>query len=46
VVTPGTWIAEPLADGRNPGEGHVRFALVPPRELVDRAAEKIARMRF
>ncbi len=46
VVTPGPWLAEPLPDGRNPGEGYVRFALVPPPDLVERAAAKIAQMRF
>jgi aspartate/methionine/tyrosine aminotransferase len=43
VVTPGPWLAEPLDDnGTNPGEGYVRLALVPPAELVERAAAKIA----
>jgi LL-diaminopimelate aminotransferase len=46
VVTPGPWLSEPLADGRNPGEGYVRFALVPPPEMVKRAAGKIAKMKF
>jgi LL-diaminopimelate aminotransferase len=45
VVTPGSWIAEPLDDGvTNPGEGYVRMALVPPPERVERAAEHIATM--
>ncbi len=46
VVTPGPWLSEPLRDGRNPGEGYVRFALVPPPETVDKAAEKLAGLRF
>ena len=46
VVTPGPWLSEPLEDGRNPGEGYVRFALVPPFETVERASEKIAGLRF
>lgn len=47
VVTPGPWLAEPLADGEtNPGEGYVRFALVPPASQVERAADKIASLRF
>src|SRR5262249_41917115 len=29
VATPGAWLADPLPDGSNPGEGFVRFALVP-----------------
>lgn len=47
VVTPGPWLAVTLADGvTNPGEGFVRFALVPEIELVERAAEKIASLDF
>lgn len=46
VVTPGPWLAEPLDDGTNPGEGYVRFALVPPSEQVRRAADLIASLRF
>jgi LL-diaminopimelate aminotransferase len=46
VVTPGPWLAEPLADGTNPGEGFVRFALVPPEGAVRRAAERIASLSF
>jgi LL-diaminopimelate aminotransferase len=46
VVTPGPLIAEALEDGTNPGEGHVRFALVPPEASVRRAAERIASLRF
>jgi LL-diaminopimelate aminotransferase len=46
VVTPGPWIAEALEDGTNPGEGYVRFALVPPEASVRRAAERIARLSF
>lgn len=43
VVTPGPWLAEPLdGDGINPGEGYVRMALVPPADLVERAAQRIA----
>jgi len=37
IATPGPWIAEPCADGRNPGEGYVRFSMVPPLEQVARA---------
>lgn len=44
VCTPGTWISQSAADGRNPGEGHVRFALVPSYEATCAAAEKIAKL--
>jgi LL-diaminopimelate aminotransferase len=41
VATPGPWISDPMPDGSNPGEGYVRFALVPPLEKVEEAAERI-----
>jgi LL-diaminopimelate aminotransferase len=41
VTTPGTWIAEPTVAGENPGEGRVRFALVPSMEATRAAAERI-----
>lgn len=41
VATPGSWISDETADGLNPGEGFVRFALVPTVEQVKEAAEKI-----
>ena len=46
VTTPGTWIAEPTASGENPGQGRVRFALVPSVEATEMAAERIRRMKF
>jgi LL-diaminopimelate aminotransferase len=46
VTTPGSWIAEPTASGENPGEGYVRFALVPSLEDTRLAAERIAALRF
>ncbi len=46
VTTPGSWIAEPTASGENPGEGYVRFALVPSIEDTRRAAERLASLRF
>jgi LL-diaminopimelate aminotransferase len=46
VTTPGSWIAEPTASGENPGEGYVRFALVPSLEDTRRAAERLAALRF
>jgi LL-diaminopimelate aminotransferase len=42
VTTPGSAIAETVADGSNPGEGYVRLALVPEVDDVRRAADRIA----
>jgi len=41
VTTPGSLISEICADGFNPGEGYVRFALVPPLEQVQEAASRL-----
>ena len=41
VTTPGSWIAEKTSNGENPGEGYVRFALVPSIEETRKAAERI-----
>jgi len=41
VGTPGSWISDTTADGINPGEGFIRFALVPTVDEVKIAAEKI-----
>ncbi|MBL6976407.1 MAG: aminotransferase class I/II-fold pyridoxal phosphate-dependent enzyme [Deltaproteobacteria bacterium] len=41
VTTPGAALGETLADGTNPGEGHVRFALVPSLDRVKEAARRI-----
>jgi LL-diaminopimelate aminotransferase len=41
VATPGSWISDRTAEGLNPGEGFVRFALVPTVEQVREAAERI-----
>ena len=46
VTTPGSWIAEPTAGGENPGEGYVRFALVPSLEDTRLAAERLAALRL
>lgn len=46
VCTPGEWLSDAVADGSNPGAGHVRFALVPSLADTQRAAERIAAMRF
>jgi LL-diaminopimelate aminotransferase len=41
VCTPGSWISQKGADGSNPGEGYVRFALVPSLEATRAAAARI-----
>jgi LL-diaminopimelate aminotransferase len=46
VTTPGAWISDPLADGSNPGEGYVRFALVPSLEDTVRAAARLKGLRL
>ena len=46
VCTPGEWLSDAVADGSNPGAGHVRFALVPSLEDTREAARRIASMRF
>jgi LL-diaminopimelate aminotransferase len=44
VATPGSLIASPLADGRHPGAGHLRFALVPREDLVPEAAARLRKV--
>jgi LL-diaminopimelate aminotransferase len=39
VCTPGPWISDECADGSNPGEGYVRFSMVPSQEDTERACE-------
>ncbi len=46
VTTPGAWISDKTADGLNPGEGYVRFALVPTIKETKAVAEKIATMKL
>jgi LL-diaminopimelate aminotransferase len=46
VVTPGAWISDPTFDGRNPGEGYVRLALVPSLERTREAAQRLKRLKF
>jgi LL-diaminopimelate aminotransferase len=46
VCTPGEWLSDAVADGTNPGAGHVRFALVPSLADTKRAAERIATMKL
>ncbi|MHC4831122.1 MAG: pyridoxal phosphate-dependent aminotransferase [Planctomycetota bacterium] len=41
ACTPGSWLAEPTADGENPGKGYVRFALVPTLDRHQEAAERL-----
>jgi aspartate/methionine/tyrosine aminotransferase len=41
VTTPGSWLSDETADGLNPGEGFVRFALVPSIEQTKESAEKL-----
>ena len=43
VCTPGPWIADVCADGTNPGEGHVRFSLVPSVEDTKRACDALVK---
>ena len=45
VTTPGSWISREV-DGVNPGEGYVRFALVPTIEECKKAAERISKIEF
>jgi LL-diaminopimelate aminotransferase len=46
VCTPGSLLAENVADGSNPGEGYVRFALTPTLEDVELAASRIAQLEL
>lgn len=46
VTTPGSLISEKTADGRNPGEGYVRFALTPTMEEIETAANRLAKQSF
>ncbi|MBW2979796.1 aminotransferase class I/II-fold pyridoxal phosphate-dependent enzyme [Candidatus Woesearchaeota archaeon] len=45
VTTPGAWIST-KANGVNPGECYVRFALVPTLEDCRKAAERIKNLKF
>ena len=46
VTTPGSWLSEKSADGLNPGEGFVRFALVPSIADTRLAAEKLKSLKL
>ena len=45
VTTPGNWISRNV-DGLNPGEGYVRFALVPTVAECKKAAERIRKLKI
>jgi len=46
VTTPGEWISDESFDGHNPGEGFVRFALVPGIKQTEEAAKRISRLKL
>jgi LL-diaminopimelate aminotransferase len=46
VTTPGAWISNETADGLNPGEGYVRFALVPSLDRTEEAAKRIRKLKL
>jgi LL-diaminopimelate aminotransferase len=46
VTTPGSWLGQSLANGFNPGEGYVRFALVPPLDQVKEAATRFKKIKI
>ena len=45
VCTPGPWISDVCADGSNPGEGYVRFSMVPSLADTNRACEAMLNNR-
>ncbi|ODS34426.1 MAG: N-succinyldiaminopimelate aminotransferase [Candidatus Scalindua rubra] len=46
VTTPGEWISDESYDGHNPGEGFIRFALVPSIAQTEEAAKRIRRLKL
>ncbi len=46
VTTPGAWISDANPGEANPGEGYVRFALVPSEEQTRRAADLLRMASF
>lgn len=44
VTTPGAWISDKTEKGLNPGEGYVRFALVPSIKNTREAARRIRKL--
>ncbi len=45
IATPGNFIATDVG-GVNPGEGFVRFALVPSIEATEEAARRLGNLKF
>ena len=45
VVTPGSLISDTCEGGINPGEGYVRFALVPSLAEIQEAAKRLLSLR-
>jgi LL-diaminopimelate aminotransferase len=41
VCTPGPWVSDECTDGSNPGEGYVRFSMVPSVQDTERACAAI-----
>ncbi|MBI4568698.1 MAG: aminotransferase class I/II-fold pyridoxal phosphate-dependent enzyme [Planctomycetes bacterium] len=46
VTTPGAWLSDRTSGGLNPGEGYVRFALVPSIEETRLAADRLKHLRL
>jgi LL-diaminopimelate aminotransferase len=46
VTTPGEWISDQTASGHNPGDGFVRFAMVPDIEKTKEAADKLKNLKL
>ncbi|NOZ22591.1 MAG: aminotransferase class I/II-fold pyridoxal phosphate-dependent enzyme [Planctomycetes bacterium] len=46
VTTPGAWISDKTNKGLNPGEGYVRFALVPSIKETRAAAKKLKNLKL
>ena len=46
VVTPGSLISDECEGGINPGDGYVRFALIPTMEEMHEVAEKLKKLNL
>ncbi len=46
VTTPGAWLSDPTDSGHNPGDGFVRFALVPSIEKTREAAVHLKNLKL
>ncbi|MEK9133178.1 MAG: aminotransferase class I/II-fold pyridoxal phosphate-dependent enzyme, partial [Patescibacteria group bacterium] len=46
AVTPGKWLSDVTADGVNPGEFYVRFALVERENRVAEAARRLSNLKL